>query len=196
MALHLLVARSLWLMLPAYLANMGATIVGGGPPIDGRRTWSDGRRILGDGKTWGGIVWSPLLSLGLTALLRLLAGVDPLRAWGVSTWGPTPGWIALAYGLALGALVGDAAASFVKRRIGRERGAPWPGPDQLDFVVGGLAGGLAGGAVAALVDPTLGNLFLAEFTLPRVAVIVVATPALHLLVNYIGWRLGVKDVPW
>lgn len=183
-------------MLPAYLANMGATIVGGGPPIDGGRTWSDGRRVLGDGKTWGGIVWSPLLAVALTAVLRVLAGLDPLRAWGVSDWGPPPGWIVLTYGLALGALVGDAAFSFLKRRRGRERGSPWLGPDQLDFVAGGLAGGLVGGAVAALLDPAAGNLFLAEFTPPRVAAIVVATPALHLLVNYIGWRIGVKDVPW
>jgi CDP-2,3-bis-(O-geranylgeranyl)-sn-glycerol synthase len=196
MPVHLLVARSLWLMLPAYLANMGATVVGGGPPADGGRTWSDGRRILGDGKTWGGFVFSPLLSVILTALLRPLAGVDPLARWGVSTWGPTPGWIGLAYGLALGALVGDAAFSFLKRRVGKERGAPWPGVDQLDFVLGGLLGGLVGGSLASIVDPAAGNPFLADFTLPVVAVVVVVTPALHVLVNYIGWRIGVKDVPW
>jgi CDP-2,3-bis-(O-geranylgeranyl)-sn-glycerol synthase len=133
--------------------------------------------------------------VALTALLRPLAGLDPLSTWGVSTWGPSLAWIPLAYGLALGALAGDAAVSFLKRRSGRERGSPWIGPDQLDFVVGALAGGFAGGALATLLGAS-GNLFLELFTLPRIAAVVIATPALHLLVNYIGWRIGVKDVPW
>ena len=39
-------------------------------------------------------------------------------------------------GLNVSALLGDAAKSFVKRRLGKERGASWLGPDQLDFVLG------------------------------------------------------------
>ena len=56
-----LVLVSIWLMLPAYLANTIASIVGGGPPIDGGRNWTlmwgcDGQRILGDGNTWNGLI--------------------------------------------------------------------------------------------------------------------------------------------
>jgi CDP-2,3-bis-(O-geranylgeranyl)-sn-glycerol synthase len=43
-----------------------------------------------------------------------------------------------AVALALGAMLGDILASFLKRRTGRERGAAVPGVDQLDFVVASL----------------------------------------------------------
>ncbi len=42
-----------WAMLPAYVPNNAAVLAGGGRPIDGGRTW-DGKRVLGDGKTWRG----------------------------------------------------------------------------------------------------------------------------------------------
>ena len=42
----------MWYLLPAYLANTVAALVGGGAPIDGGHNWSDGKRILGDGKTF------------------------------------------------------------------------------------------------------------------------------------------------
>ncbi|MFB6219607.1 MAG: CDP-archaeol synthase, partial [Halobacteriaceae archaeon] len=47
------VGVALWAMLPAYVPNNAAVLVGGGRPIDGGRTWR-GRRLLGDGKTWRG----------------------------------------------------------------------------------------------------------------------------------------------
>ncbi len=42
-------------MMPAYLSNPFAAVFGGGKPIDGGRTLKDGRRIIGDGKTWRGL---------------------------------------------------------------------------------------------------------------------------------------------
>ncbi len=50
-----LIVKALWLMLPAYLPNSFAAVFGGGKPIDGGRTLKDGRRILGDGKTYRGL---------------------------------------------------------------------------------------------------------------------------------------------
>ena len=41
----------LWIMGPAYIANSVAVLTGGKYPIDQGRTLSDGKRILGDGKT-------------------------------------------------------------------------------------------------------------------------------------------------
>ena len=51
---------------PAYLANTGAMLFGKWVPdlsgfqnhkIDGGKTWSDGNRVLGDGKSWEGLFW-------------------------------------------------------------------------------------------------------------------------------------------
>ena len=184
------ILTALWLMLPAYLSNMLPVVVGGGPPIDLGRTWRDGKRILGDGKTWRGLLLAPLLAAGITFLLQWL--VDH-TAWGrdhgFPGWGAWPTWFVLAYAMGLGALTGDALESFVKRRTGRDRGERWFPFDQLDFILGALLFAL----VAMLA---MGESFLALFTPARLAVILLLTPALHLGVNWIGYRLGLKDVPW
>jgi len=175
------VVTALWAMLPAYVPNNVAVLAGGGRPIDGGRTWG-GRRVLGDGKTWRGTAAGTLagvaLALGLNAVADAagtLFGVAP----------PTFPLLA-AFGLALGAMCGDIGASFLKRRTGRERGAPFPGLDQLDFVIGALA-------LATLLD--FGWL-TDTFTLPVLAVVLVATPLLHVLTNAIAYALGFKDEPW
>ena len=50
----------LWIMGPAYIANSVAVLTGGKYPIDQGRTLSDGNRILGDGKTWSGLLGGTL----------------------------------------------------------------------------------------------------------------------------------------
>ncbi len=186
------VVQAIWAIFPAYASNVLATLVGGGPPIDGGRLWRDGRRILGDGKTWRGIVLAPLLASVVTAGLWLLQ--PSFLSFGVTDFGPPPSFLIHGYALALGALVGDVAASFIKRRLGKERGARWLGPDQYDFIAGALVFALL---VSFATAPLIGfNWFLATFTAPVILVILILTPGLHLLVNVIGYWIGVKEVPW
>ena len=196
MALLDTVLIALWLMLPAYLANIFPVFVGGGMPIDMRKNWKDGRRILGDGKTWRGLILAPLLSAllvwGLVWLSRNTAWGD----YGFRDWGPDPWWFVLAYFMGFGALVGDATESFFKRRTGRERGDRWIPFDQLDFVVGGLLFAFLTSTVLYVAGATATNIAVELFTWPRLLVIVLLTPALHLLVNFIGYKIGAKDVPW
>ncbi|MFB6136255.1 MAG: CDP-2,3-bis-(O-geranylgeranyl)-sn-glycerol synthase [Halobacteriaceae archaeon] len=175
------VATAVWAMLPAYVPNNVAVLAGGGRPIDGGRTWG-GARLLGDGKTWrgtaAGTAAGTLLALALTAVEPAVSG-----AVGVSLPRFPP---AVGVALALGAMLGDVAASFLKRRTGRERGAAFPLLDQLDFVVGALS-------LAALVDP---GWFRDAFTPPVLLVVVLLTPALHLATNFGAYALGLKAEPW
>lgn len=175
------VAVALWAMLPAYLPNNAAVLAGGGRPIDGGRSWG-GRRLLGDGKTWRGTAAGTIAGTALAVVLDTLAPTVS------DTLGVTlPGFpIAAAVALALGAMVGDITASFLKRRLGRERGAPVPGLDQLDFVVGALV-------ATALLAPSW---FAETFTLPVLAVVIVVTPLLHVSTNAIAYALGLKDEPY
>ena len=53
---YVIILQALWLILPAYIANASAVLVGGGTPIDFEKNWRDGKRILGDGKTWRGLI--------------------------------------------------------------------------------------------------------------------------------------------
>jgi CDP-2,3-bis-(O-geranylgeranyl)-sn-glycerol synthase len=191
------VLTALWLMLPAYLSNMLPVFVGGGTPIDLGRNWKDGKRILGNGKTWRGLLLAPLLAALLTYGLQFAVENTAWgRDYGFPGWGPSPWWFVLAYFMGLGALTGDAVESFFKRRTGRDRGAPWFPFDQLDFVVGGLLFALVTSTLLALTGAVTPNHFLAEFTWPRLLAILLLTPALHLLVNFIGYKIGAKDVPW
>ena len=57
------ILQAFWLILPAYIANGSAVLVGGGTPIDFGKTWRDGKRILGDGKTWRGLFAGAILGM-------------------------------------------------------------------------------------------------------------------------------------
>jgi CDP-2,3-bis-(O-geranylgeranyl)-sn-glycerol synthase len=176
-----IVVTALWAMLPAYVPNNVAVLAGGGRPIDAGRTMG-GRRLLGDGKTWRGTAAGTLagtgLALGLTAVA---AQASELVGY------PLPAFPLFAgLGLAFGAMLGDIGASFLKRRTGRERGASFPGLDQLDFVVGALF-------CAVLFAPSW---TLATFSLPIVVAVLVVTPLLHVVTNVIAYLIGAKNEPW
>ena len=181
MGLFGVVATAIWSMLPAYVPNNVAVVVGGGAPLDGGRTVG-GTRLLGNGKTWrgtvGGIAAGALLASGLN-----LVAVPAGSAIGVRL--PTFPSAAMV-SLPAGAMAGDIAGSFIKRRTGRRRGAPFPVLDQLDFVVGAL--GVTGLVVTGW--------FLSTFTVPVVTAIVLLTPLLHIGTNVVGYLLGLKDEPW
>jgi CDP-2,3-bis-(O-geranylgeranyl)-sn-glycerol synthase len=179
--LHVLVAVAFWAMLPAYVPNNAAVLAGGGAPIDGGRT-VDGRRLLGDGKTWRGTAVGTVAGVALALVLNLLVPAAT-AATGVPlpTFPPTA-----AVGLAFGAMLGDISASFLKRRTGRQRGAAFPVVDQLDFVAGALV-------CAAILDFAW---FTDTFTLPVLGVVLVLTPVLHVATNGIAYLLGLKDEPY
>jgi len=178
---YAVVVTALWAMLPAYIPNNAAVLAGGGHPIDGGRTMG-GRRLLGDGKSWRGTAVGWLAGAALAVVLNQL---EPTATDALGVTLPVfP--IGAIVALPLGAMLGDIGASFLKRRTGRERGAPFPGVDQLDFVVGALL-------LAVVAAP---GWFTDTFTLPVLAVVLVVTPVLHVTTNGLAYALGLKDEPW
>ena len=174
------VVVAIWAMLPAYIPNNVAVLAGGGRPIDGGRTLGDGKRILGDGKTWRGTAFGTVAGVAVALVLN---GVHPFVSDAVL---PDPFPLVAAVSLAFGAMLGDILASFLKRRTGRERGAAFPGIDQLDFVVVSLL-------LTAIVST---GWFLDTFTIPVLVAVFVLTPLLHISTNMIAYALGLKDEPW
>ncbi|RQG98096.1 CDP-2,3-bis-(O-geranylgeranyl)-sn-glycerol synthase [Natrarchaeobius chitinivorans] len=175
------VVIAFWAMLPAYVPNNAAVLAGGGRPIDGGRNWGD-KRILGDGKTWRGTAAGILAGVALAGVLTVLAP-EVSSATGIDVPTFVPG---AAIGLAAGAMLGDILASFLKRRTGRQRGAMFPGLDQLDFVVVSLP-------LTALLAT---EWFFEVFTWGVIAVVVVLTPILHVTTNVAAYKLGLKNEPW
>lgn len=175
------VVVAVWAMLPAYVPNNAAVLAGGGSPIDGGRTWR-GARVLGDGKTWRGTVAGVAVGVTLAVVQNFAAA--PLTEVGMVTL-PTFPVLAMVT-LPVGAMLGDIAASFLKRRLGESRGSAVPGLDQLDFVVFALG-------LTALVVP---GWFVDVFWYERLLFVVVVTPLLHLSTNYLAYKLDLKSVPW
>jgi len=168
-----------WIMVPAYVPNPVAALCGGGTPIDFNKNYSDGRRLLGEGKTYRGLICGVLAGIAVGALQIWLAGT---YGW---TFLPqqTAASIVL---LSFGALLGDMGKSFFKRRLGKNRGDAWPIADQYDLVVGAFV-------LMLIFDPSW---LLSNITLPVLIVILILTPILHRTVNIIGYLCGVKKEPW
>lgn len=170
---------ALWIMIPAYLPNSAAALFGGGKAIDLGRNWNDGRRILGDGKTWRGF-FGGVLSGIITGIILIWAR----NFWGL-IWLPEQTLLSVTL-LAAGALLGDLIKSFFKRRLDRNRGDEWLIADQYDLVAG---------AFLLLVIFDWGWV-IANITPLILLWILIITPLLHRAVNIIGFIMGVKEVPW
>jgi len=161
------IASAIWFILPAYFANAAPVVLGGGPPVDMGKKFLDGRRIFGDGKTTHGFVGGLIVG----TIVGLLQGIAEA---------PLGEHLLLGFLLALGALLGDLASSFIKRRLSIERGGAAPGLDQLGFVVVALI----------LASP------VKLPTWQTIAVILIITPPIHLATNFVGHKLGLKSRPY
>ena len=183
----------LWIMLPAYLPNSFAAVFGGGKTIDGGKTLKDGRRILGDGKTWRGFFAGICLggTIGLIEIFLLSRGFHffgiVLPGYSLESAGTLDiGAAVVILSLAIGALLGDMAFSFLKRRLGLQRGQSLPLVDQYDFLLGAFL----------LTALTSYGWLTATFDLLTLVVVIIMTPILHLGTNIIGYWIGVKNEPW
>ncbi|MCD4844179.1 MAG: CDP-2,3-bis-(O-geranylgeranyl)-sn-glycerol synthase [Methanosarcinales archaeon] len=188
-----LIVTSIWLMIPAYIANPMAVVFGGGAPIDCGKNFYDGRRILGDGKTIRGLLAGTACGLLAGIIQVILAPVlaasglfgsydifqSALNAYSFNT-------IHIVFLMALGALLGDSCESFVKRRINLKRGAMFPVADQLDFVLGAWI----------LTYILASTWFITHFDIRIIVTVLIITPLLHISTNIIGYFLKLKKEPW
>lgn len=161
--------------LPAGLANMTPPIANKIPtlnkwktPLDFGKKWH-GKRILGDNKTWRGVVCATLVG-GVTAMV-----VGKLNANTVVTIHP----FVVGCLLGFGALAGDALESFIKRRMGMQPGKLWFPFDQIDYILSGLI-------VAVLI---------VELPVWAALTILVVYFGLHIVTTYLGYLLKFRDHP-
>ena len=140
--------------------------------MDFGRNFIDGKRIFGNNKTFRGFFfgWGVGFGVGLTEGF----------VFGFETY---PIFFSLL--IPLGALLGDLAGAFIKRRLNIAPGGLLPVVDQIDFVVGAV--------LFALPLVLLGLLGLSW----EVAVTaLVITPPIHLFTNFLAYELKLKKNPW
>lgn len=157
-----------YLMLPAYAANMAP------PLVKYWRGWNRpiAPRHLGNHKTIVGFVAGVCAGVG-TAFVQSRIG------WSGALVGHYD-WLAIGLRLGIGAMAGDSAKSFAKRRLGIPPGAPWIPFDQLDFAAGALL----------LLAPRL-PLSILDYGL-----IVAVSAGGHIAVNHVAYGLGIRDTRW
>jgi len=183
-----IIIQALWLVLPAYIANASALLVGGGTPIDFGKTWKDGKRILGDGKTWRGLITGAIV--GMTAgfglsVVAIYANDSEFAFLGLSNFGRFPLIIPIIGSICFGALLGDITESFLKRRIGKNRGENWIPFDQLDFIVGALIFSFIIAGFLQILSITKNNWFFESFSIWHILVLLIITPFFHLFSNFV-----------
>lgn len=181
--------QGLWLMVPAYLPNSAAAVLGGGKPVDLGKNWRDGRRILGDGKTWRGTLGG--LMAGMVIGLLQIGILHPFDTDRLGSFGDDPVQVAVVlFCLSFGSLLGDMIGSFAKRRVNVARGAKAPILDQYDFLIGTFL------MLLIFQRGWFHRYFLDGTRIIALITVLLATWFLHRAVNIIGYRMGKKEVPW
>ena len=165
------IGYALWFIFPAYCANAVPVIFGGGYPIDAGRTFFDGKPILGSHKTFRGF-FSGLVVGTLVGFLQTLLFQHVLFQYNAQFRYDA----LLGFMVSLGALVGDLAESFIKRRLDLPPGSSLPIADQLDFLIGAF----------------LFSLPVSPPSLLTALIIIVITPPIHFLTNLLAGLLGIK----
>ena len=133
-----LILQTLWLLLPAGIANMAPVIFKWVPflnhPVDFNKTLS-GKPIFGKNKTFRGFFFGTLSAIATVLIQAHFAPqVGDISIIDYSTINP----YLLGFLLGFGALLGDIIESFFKRRTSIAPGKSWVGFDQLDWIIGSL----------------------------------------------------------
>jgi len=190
------IVQAFWIVIPIYVANASAVIVGGGRPIDFGKTWKDGRRILGDGKTWRGLFAGTFLGMttgfGLVVTAKYIntSKYVDLR---LTDFEGFPMMILILFSLCFGALIGDIIESFFKRRIGKDRGQDWIPFDQLDFLVGALVFSFLMSELLYLLRSTCHHWFFYNITIWHILILLVVTPFIHITANILFRKTRKKN---
>lgn len=173
-----IIAYLLVFIIPAYVANSTPVILGGVAPIDGGLKFFDGKRILGDGKTWYGLFGGFFCGVLSSIILAYILPATQFDLFGARA----DYYIISGVALSAGALFGDLVGSFAKRRMSAKHGEA-SFLDQLTFLIGALA-------FCYPLGLTL------VFQPQNVAFLVFITYFIHRVANFVAHIWGLKKVPW
>ncbi|MEM1610670.1 MAG: CDP-2,3-bis-(O-geranylgeranyl)-sn-glycerol synthase [Sulfolobales archaeon] len=167
------IAGVIFIYFPAMAANGAPVFVKRGTPIDLGKIFIDGRRILGDGKTYEGLLVGIIFGTGVGAIYAVALNNQVYIIYSLIS--------------SIGALLGDIVGAFIKRRLGIPRGAPAPILDQLSFYL--FANLLI--KITRLDGKTGYIIGLWEFIAGAIIVLI-----LHIGTNWGAYKLGIKSVPY
>lgn len=173
--------QAFYLMIPSFMANMS--------PIFFRRLLPlfdkpvdmgikfNGKPLLGEKKTWGGVIYGTLMAILFAYLQYLLQKSGHFQQVALLDYS---NWILIGFLLGFGALAGDILESFVKRRLGLRPSVPFVPFDQLDFAIGSLL-------LLSIFYP---------YPLPIFIMALLLSFILHILTNHMSCACGFRKERW
>jgi CDP-2,3-bis-(O-geranylgeranyl)-sn-glycerol synthase len=176
----LFILKCFYLMLPAYFANMAPVIMRKisflGYPVDFNRNLI-GKPVFGRHKTFRGLFFGILFAVVIAYMQFLLSGMGFFSGISLLDYSR---WAFIGFLMGFGALLGDLAKSFIKRRIGIKPGNKFIPFDQTDFVAGSL--------IFTMMFFDLGwEVFVTSLILSFV---------LHIIVNHVAFWLKIRNESW
>ena len=176
----ILILQSVYLMLPAYFANMAPVFFRKinflDYPIDFNKKLKN-KEILGKHKTFRGVLFGVLLALIISYIQYSLYRLNFFKNISILNYS---NWVLIGFLLGFGALFGDLVKSFFKRRFEIPSGKPWIPFDEIDFVIVALA-------FISFYKILIFEIYLA---------ILIASPLLHILINHIAYYTKIREGKW
>lgn len=170
-----MILESLYFALPIYFSNM--------TPVFARKTQflniPINSKLFGDHKTYRGFFLGILVSVLTILLQSKLYQINFFKNISLLNYSEI-NLILFGFLFGLGSLSGDLIKSYFKRKLGIKPGKPWIPLDQLDFIIGGLL------LISLVYIPSI------KVTL----ILLIFTPILHVLTNYTGFLLGIREVKY
>ena len=185
--MYKLILSSLYFFLPAYFVNMTPPLTKRfrifdflDKPVDFNKTF-DNKRVLGAHKTWRGAVVG--ISIGIlvsyvqTWLYQypLIKQVSLIDYYNINI-------LFFGFLMSFGAVLGDLFFAFIKRRLDLKPGTKFIPFDQINYVIG------------VYVVFSLTGVFKIDNLVW--IIILISTFFLHMIVNRIGYQLGLHKAKW
>jgi len=175
----ILLLSCFYFMIPAYFSNMA--------PVISKKIFKSlaipidlnigNKPIFGKNKTFRGLIFGVLFAVIIAYLQFILYSNNIFVNISVVDYS---NWFLIGFILGFGAIFGDLAKSFFKRRMNYEPGEPFIPFDQTDFAIGALIF-----AYPLVVLP-----------LTKVITILLLSFILHIAVNHFAFYTGIRREKW
>jgi CDP-2,3-bis-(O-geranylgeranyl)-sn-glycerol synthase len=181
-----LILESIYLVVPAYFANMAPVIANKlkilkhtDTPIDSNIALKDGKPIFGRNKTYRGFIVGIIMGIIAAYIQLFLYNIEFFKSISIIDYSNP---ILIGFLMGFGAIFGDLIKSFFKRRLKIGSGEKFIPFDQIDFIFGAYI----------LIVP----FYYREISLYLFLSSVIASFFLHIVVNHISFYLGIRKEKW
>jgi len=149
-------------------------------PIDSNKTFNN-KRILGAHKTWQGLVTGVIVGISISYAQAWLYQCPSIRQISLINY-QNINVLFFGFLMSFSAVLGDLFFAFIKRRLNLEPGARFIPFDQINYVIG-----------AYVIFSLTG-----AFKIDKLVwiIILISTFFLHIMVNRIGYQLGLHKAKW